>query len=101
MPSNQTITKAMSLIFSLCNIASAQEVPFGIPKYIQCILHGLINALLYVPFIFAASKKCQFGDGFLFVTEIFLIFHTVYFDYTVAFQFVLVGNGLNTAGNEA
>jgi len=71
-------------------------VPFGIPQYIQYILHGLTNVLLCVSFIFANSEKCQFGDGF--TMDIFIRF----FDYTVGFQkFVLVGNGMNTAGNKA
>jgi len=44
MPSDQcnsTIAKVTHLIFSLFDIASTQEVPFGIPQYVQCILHGL------------------------------------------------------------
>ena len=37
MPSDQRnliMAKAMSLIFSLFDITSAQEVPFGIPQYV-------------------------------------------------------------------
>ena len=44
MPSdkfNFIMAKAMGLIFSLFYVASAQQVPFGIPQYMQCILHGL------------------------------------------------------------
>ena len=44
MPSdkrNLITAKATGLIFSLFDVTSAQEVPFGIPHYIQCILHGL------------------------------------------------------------
>ena len=55
MPSdkhNSTTAKATGLIFSLFDIASAREVPFGIPQYVQCILHSV---LLCVPFIFADS----------------------------------------------
>ena len=66
MPSNKRnlITdKAIGLIFSLFDIASAREVLFGIPQYVQCILHGLTSVLLCVPFIFADSKKCQFGGS--------------------------------------
>ena len=66
MPSdkrNSITAKATGLIFSLFNVASAREVPFGIQQYIQCILHGLTSVLLCVPFIFADSKKCQFGDS--------------------------------------
>ena len=43
---NLITAKAMGLIFSLFDIASAREVPFGIPQYIQCILHGLTSVLL-------------------------------------------------------
>ena len=58
---NLIMAKAMGLIFSLLDITSAQEVPFGIPQYVQCILHGLNSILLCAPFIFADSEKCQFG----------------------------------------
>ena len=71
MPSdkcNSIMAKATGLIFSLFYIALAREVPFGIPQYVQCILHGLIDVLLCVPFIFADSKKCDSSvvacDGF-------------------------------------
>ena len=66
MPSdkrNSITAKATGLIFSLFDVASAQEVPFGIPQYVQCILHGLTTVLLCVPFIFADSKKYQFGGS--------------------------------------
>jgi len=46
----------MGLIF---DIASAQEVPFSIPQYIQCILHRLTSVLLCAPFIFADSEVCS------------------------------------------
>ena len=49
MPSDQrnSITaKATGLIFSLFNIASAREVHFRIPQYMQ-----------YIPFISADSEK--------------------------------------------
>ena len=64
MPSDQhnsIMVKATSLIFSLFDVASAQEVPFGIPQYVQCILRGLTSVLLCVPFIFADSEKHKFG----------------------------------------
>ena len=66
MPSdkrNSIMAKAMGLIFSLFDVASARQVPFGIPQYVQCILHGLTSVLFCVSFIIADSKKCQFGDG--------------------------------------
>ena len=61
MPSdkrNSITAKAMGLIFSPFDVASAREVPFGIPQYIQCILHGLTSVLLCISFIFADSEKC-------------------------------------------
>ena len=66
MPSDKcdSITaKAMGLIVSLFDIASAQQMPFGIPQYVQRILHGLTSVLLCVPFIFADSEKCRFGGS--------------------------------------
>ena len=60
---NSITAKATGLIFSLFDIASAQQVPLGIPQYVQCILHGLTSVLLCVPFIFADSEKCQFGGS--------------------------------------
>jgi len=62
MPSdscNSTMAKATGLIFSLFDVASAREVPFAIPLYMECILHGLTMALLCVPFIFVHHKKCR------------------------------------------
>ena len=85
MPSdkrNSITAKVMGLIFSLFDIASARQVPFGILQYVQCILHGitsvLLGVLLGVPFIFADSEKCRFGDStwwLPFVTEIVRIYH--------------------------
>jgi len=34
----------MGLIFSLLNVASAQEVPFEAPLFIKYTLHGLTSA---------------------------------------------------------
>ena len=48
MPSdkhNSIAAKATGLIFSLFDITSAREVPFGTPQYVQCILHGLTGVL--------------------------------------------------------
>jgi len=62
MPSdsrNSTMAKNMGLIFSLFNVASAREVPFSIPLYMQCILHGLTIALLCVPFIFVRVRNVK------------------------------------------
>ena len=66
MPSdkcNSVTAKATGLIFLLFDVALAREVPFGIPQYVQCILHGLPSVLLCVPFIFADSEKCRFGSS--------------------------------------
>ena len=60
MPSdkrNSVMAKATGLIFSLFDVASAWEVPFGIPLQVQCILQGLTSVLLCVPFIFADKEK--------------------------------------------
>ena len=38
----------MGFIFSLFDVTSAREVPFGIPQYVQCILQGLASVLLYL-----------------------------------------------------
>ena len=63
MPSdkhNSITAKATGLIFSLIDVALAQEVPFGMPQYVQCILHGLTSVLvlLCVPFILADDERC-------------------------------------------
>ena len=66
MPSdkrNSKTAKATGLIFSLFDVASAPEMPFGILQYVQCILHGLTSVLLCVPFIFADSERCRFGSS--------------------------------------
>jgi len=63
MPSdlgNSAIAKATGLIFLLFDVVSAQEVPFAIPLYMQCILHELSMAFLCVPFIFVHHENCQF-----------------------------------------
>ena len=59
MDKRKSITaKATDLIFSLLDVASAQQVPFGIPQYIQYMHHGLTFVLLYVPFISADNVRC-------------------------------------------
>ena len=63
MPSgkhNSITAKAMGLIFSLFDFASACDVPFGILQYIQCTHHGLTFVLLCVPFLIADSPRYQF-----------------------------------------
>jgi len=54
---NLITTKATGLIFSLFDVASAREVPFDTPQYVQCILQGLTSVLDCAPFIFADSEK--------------------------------------------
>ena len=91
MPSdnhNSIMAKATGLIFSLFDIALAREMSFGIPQYVQCILHELTSVLLCVPFSFADSRKCRFGGSTCwlpFVTEIVCISHSGYFDCRGAF----------------
>jgi len=92
MPSDQhnaIMTKVIGLIFSLFDVASAQEMPFGIPQYVQCILQGLTSvfrsSLLTVKKHFLVVAR----DGFLCVTEIVCSFHSGYFDYRGALQTVL------------
>ena len=44
MPSdkhNSITAKATGLIFSLFDVASARQVPFGIPQYVQCLFMDL------------------------------------------------------------
>ena len=63
MPSgkcNLIMAKVMGLIFSLFDVALSQDVPFGIPQYVQCMHHGLTFALLCVTFLFADSPRCRF-----------------------------------------
>jgi len=55
------MAKATDLIFSLFDVTSAQEVPFDIPLYIQCILHGLTTA----PPIFVHHEKCRFSGRYV------------------------------------
>ena len=91
MPSdkcNLIAAKVIDLIFSLFDVTSAREVPFGILQYVECILHGLTSVLFCVPFIFADSKKCQFGGSMCWlplVTEIVCIFIAAIFVSRVAF----------------
>ena len=56
---NSITAKAMGLIFSLFDVASSRDMPFGIPQYVQCTHHGLTFVLLCVPFIFADNPRCR------------------------------------------
>jgi len=63
MPSdsrNSIMAKTTGFIFSLFNVASAREMPFAIPLYMQCILCGLTSVLLCVPFITILFGKLFF-----------------------------------------
>ena len=65
MPSdkhNSITTKTMGLIFSLFDIASSQDVPFGIPQYVQYTHHGLTVDLLCAQFLFADSPVSIHGN---------------------------------------
>ena len=42
------MVKATGLIFSLFDVALAGHVPFGIPQYVQCILHGDLSVSSFV-----------------------------------------------------
>jgi len=80
MPSdshNSTMAKATDLTFSLFDIASAREVPFAMPMYIQCILHEVTRALLCVPFIFAHHERCRFCGTH--GTDVYLTLHSGHF----------------------
>ena len=76
-----------SLIFSLFDITSAWDVPFGILQYIQYILHGL-TSVLHLSLLTAKSVNLVVAcDGFLACAiEIAYIFHSGYLDYRGAFQ---------------
>ena len=73
----------MDSIYSLFDVASAWEVPFGISQYAQWILHEP-TSVLCIPFIFADNEKCGdlvvACDGLLSVMEslIIHIFHRGY-----------------------
>ena len=45
---NLITAKAMGLVFSLFDMASTDHMAFGIPQYVQCILHGLNSVLPFV-----------------------------------------------------
>jgi len=74
---NSITAKATGLIFSLFEIASAREVPFGIPQYVQCILQGL-TIVLHSSSLTVKSVNLVVGcDGFLCVTRKHLVFFIV------------------------
>jgi len=74
MPSDQrnsTMDKGMHLIFSLFDVTSAQEVPFGIPQYVQYIFM-VPFFVLHSSLLTAKSVNLMIAhDDFLFVTEKF------------------------------
>jgi len=77
MPSeqrNSITSKASSLIFSLFDVASAREVPFGILQYVQCILQGLTSVLLSSLLTVKGINLVVARDGFLCVTRYHLYF---------------------------
>ena len=52
---------SFELDFSLCNIASAQQIPFGIPHYIRCMFRGLTCVLLCACFAMINWKHNRAG----------------------------------------
>ena len=104
MPSdkrNSITAKARGLIFSLFNIVSVQEVPFDIPQYVQCVLHGLTSVLHCVPFIFAESKRCRFGrahDGFPLKRKLSVFFIVAIMIVEVLFEQFLIRNAVRVTG---
>ena len=87
------MAKATNLIFSLFNVATAQEVPFGITQYVQCILQGL-TSVLHSSLLTVKSVNLVVArdHGFLCITKIVCIFHGGCLDYRGAFQTVLDSN---------
>ena len=41
---------------ALFSIASAKEIPFAIPQYVQCILYELTGVLLLLSFFYAKTR---------------------------------------------
>jgi len=77
---NLLMAKSIGLKFSMLTLL-AQEVPFGIPQYIQFILHGPLSSAKLL--ILANSKYVDFAvpyDGLYFSTEIVPIFHSGNYD---------------------
>jgi len=104
------MAKDMDSFFSLFDVASAQEVPFGISQYIQYYIFFVDSSVS--SFVFHSAlltmKSVDFvveQDGFLCKTEslIVCIFHRDYFDNRGAFKkFVIctaVYNRSNLADN--
>jgi len=89
--SNSTMAKAKGLIFFI--VQHCFRCLFAIPFCIQYILHGLISALLCVPFIFLHSEKCQFCGRCIwllpFKMENIHNFHGGYFDCRGSFQTIV------------
>ena len=87
---NSITQQSLTWLFTIWCCSSLREVSFGTLQYIQCILHGLTSVLLWVPFIFSASEKCQFGGcTWWLMMEMVCIFHGGYFDYGCTFWTVL------------
>ena len=100
--------KILDWIFSwyFFNISPRGE-PFGIPQYVQCILHGLTSVLLCVPFTLADNGKSWFGGCTWWLP--LRIRNCPYFSYRLPWLqrcfsngswFVLLCNQLNIANRE-
>ena len=63
---NLIAAKATGLIFSLFDIASAREVPFGIPQYVQCFMDLPVSSFVsYSSLLTAKSVNLVVAcDGF-------------------------------------
>ena len=87
MQCNLIAAKATGWIFSLFDVVSAREVPFGMLQLVHKYsswTYWCHQLLICVPFIFADSERHRFGgtcDGLLCVMENIHNFHSGYFDY--------------------
>ena len=79
MPSdkhNLITAKVTDLIFSLFNVASSQDVPFGtpVPQYIQCILQRLTSILLCASLLTVKSVNLVVArDGITEIVHILIV----------------------------
>ena len=77
-PTDWLISSDKQSSITAYDVASAQEVPFGILQCIQCILHAFISLLLCVLFIFTAKGVSLMVHviWLLCITEIIHIFQS-------------------------
>ena len=92
MPSdkrNSIIAKPTGLIFSLFDVASSREVPFGMSQHVQCILHGLTSVLLCVHSSLLRVDLAVARDGFSSKQKSSVFFLVDIFDCSSALRTVL------------